>query len=77
MTTKHSQSDAPLKSVALNLASKAGCVDMQAAEFPKEVTQKDSALAQEDTSLQNGLWSGYKILSNTAPKGFLCFKPLL
>ena len=77
MTRKNFRSDPPLKSVVLNSTLKAGCVNVQAADFSETATQKDSELAQEVAPLQNGLWSGYKILSNTAPKGSLCFKPLL
>ncbi len=77
MIKKNSRGDAPSKSVVLNLTAKAGCVNIPAAEFSEQVTRKDSELVQEDTPLQNRPWSGYKILSKTAPKGYLCFKPLL
>ena len=57
--------------------SKVSTVTALAAEFSEDIAPTSKAMSQGDKPLQNGLSSGYRILSNSAPKGSLCFKPLL
>ena len=57
--------------------SKVSTVTALVAEFSEDIAPTSKGMSQGDKPLQNGLLPGYRILSNSAPKGSLCFKPLL
>ena len=46
-------------------------------EVLEDIAPTSEGVTQGEKPLQNATSSGYRVLSNSAPKGSLCFKPLL